>query len=88
MSNGKGLNGWRAYTLWMAIAAVIVGLDQLTKLAIIRWVGLYEKVPITSFFNITHRQNTGAAFSFSESVTASTCCLRWRAWIAANNSRA
>ncbi len=64
MIYSRGLNGWRAYTLWVSIAVVIVGLDQLTKLAILRWVPLYEKVPITSFINITHHQNTGAAFSF------------------------
>ncbi len=64
MIYSRGLNGWRAYTLWISIAVVIVGLDQLTKLAILRWVPLYGKVPITSFINITHHQNTGAAFSF------------------------
>jgi signal peptidase II len=63
-SAGRGLMGGRAYALWIVTASVLVGLDQLTKLAIIRWVGLYEKIPITSFINITHHQNTGAAFSF------------------------
>ena len=47
----------------MALATVIVGLDQLTKLAIIRWVPLYDKIPLNSFINITHHRNTGAAFS-------------------------
>ena len=59
-----GLAGFRAYGFWMSIAVAIIGLDQLTKLAIIRWVELYERIPITSFLNITHHQNTGAAFSF------------------------
>ena len=59
-----GFIGWRAYTVWMVLAAIIVGLDQLTKMAIVRWVPLYERVPVTSFFNITHHQNEGAAFSF------------------------
>ncbi len=56
--------GYTTYALWMLLAVVIVGLDQVSKLAIIRWVDLYQKVEITSFFNITHQQNTGAAFSF------------------------
>lgn len=56
--------GHMTYALWMLLAAVIVGLDQVSKLAIIRWVDLYQKIEITSFFNVTHQQNTGAAFSF------------------------
>jgi signal peptidase II len=43
---------------------IVVILDQLTKLAIIKWVPLYEKVPVNGFINITHQQNSGAAFSF------------------------
>ena len=61
---GTGLGGWLNYGLWMALAITIVGLDQLTKLAIIRWVPLYDKIPLNSFINITHHRNTGAAFSF------------------------
>ena len=66
VSAGKrsGFSGYTAYTVWMMIAVVVIGLDQVTKLAIIRWVELYDRIPITSFFNITHHQNTGAAFSF------------------------
>jgi len=60
----RGLAGWQVFTLWMLLAVIIVVFDQLTKLAIIRWVELYERVPITSFINITHHQNEGAAFSF------------------------
>jgi signal peptidase II len=49
---------------WMAVAAVVVIADQVTKLAIIEWVALYEKIPLNSFINLTHQRNTGAAFSF------------------------
>jgi len=52
------------FALWLVLAATIVGADQLTKAAIVRWVALYDKIPITPWFNITHHQNTGAAFSF------------------------
>lgn len=48
----------------MTLAIAIVGLDQLTKLAIVKWVPLYDKIPLNSFINITHHRNTGAAFSF------------------------
>lgn len=48
----------------MLVSAAIVGLDQLSKVAIVKWVSLYEKIPLNSFINITHQRNKGAAFSF------------------------
>lgn len=60
----RGFAGFAVFFAWSLLALAIVGLDQVSKLAIIRWVELYERIPITSFFNITHHQNTGAAFSF------------------------
>ena len=45
------------------MAVIIVVLDQLTKLAIIKWVPRYEKISVNDFINITHQQNAGAAFS-------------------------
>jgi signal peptidase II len=49
---------------WMIVSFAIVLSDQLTKWAIIKWVPLYDRVPINSFINLTHQKNTGAAFSF------------------------
>ena len=43
---------------------VIFFLDQWTKYWIIENLSLYEKISISNFFNLTHQQNTGAAFSF------------------------
>lgn len=48
---------------WFAIALVIVLLDQLTKHIAVSALYEGERVIITSFFNITLRYNTGAAFS-------------------------
>lgn len=48
----------------MVVALAIVGVDQLTKWAIVEWVPLYDRVPLNSFINLTHQKNTGAAFSF------------------------
>ena len=48
----------------MSLTAVVVLLDQVTKWAILKWVPLYDKIPINSFINITHQENRGAAFSF------------------------
>ncbi len=41
---------------------------------IIKWVGLYDKIPINSFINITHQRNTGAAFSFLADASG------WQRW--------
>ncbi|MBT8087126.1 MAG: lipoprotein signal peptidase [Gammaproteobacteria bacterium] len=48
----------------MIVAIAIAVMDQLTKWAIIKWVPLYDKIPVISFINLTHQRNTGAAFSF------------------------
>ena len=48
----------------MAVALVVVIADQVTKLAIIQHIEHYGKVPLTSFINLTHQKNFGAAFSF------------------------
>lgn len=53
-----------SFALWITVSLIMVVADQLTKLAIIKWVPLYEKIPLNGFINITHQRNTGAAFSF------------------------
>lgn len=63
MSESSG-GGRKSFGIWMGVAAVIVVLDQLTKWAILKWVPLYDRVPINGFLFITHQQNRGAAFSF------------------------
>ena len=59
----KNLRSSRFVT-WMVVALIIAVVDQLTKLAIIEWIPLYDHVPLNSFINLTHQKNTGAAFSF------------------------
>jgi len=54
----------RRFIAWMVVALLVVTADQATKWAIVEWVELYGKVPINSFINLTHQQNSGAAFSF------------------------
>lgn len=46
------------------MSSLVIAFDQLTKWAIVKWVPLYSKIPLNSFLNITHQENTGAAFSF------------------------
>ncbi len=59
--NSKSSN--TRFFAWMAVAALVVVADQVTKWAIVEWVALYERVPLNSFINLTHQRNTGAAFS-------------------------
>jgi signal peptidase II len=65
---------YRSFIFWMVLAAVIVTLDQATKAMVVRWVDLYDKIPINSFINITHQRNTGAAFSFLAEASG------WQRW--------
>lgn len=60
----KVSNGYASYAIWVSLSILVIALDQLTKWAIVKWVGLYDKIPVNSFINITHQRNTGAAFSF------------------------
>lgn len=54
----------RRFILWMAVALIVVIVDQVTKMAIIDYIELYGRVDLFSFVNLTHQRNTGAAFSF------------------------
>jgi len=56
--------GLRGFVAGMSIALLVIAADQATKWAIIEWLPLYDVVPLNSFTNLTHHQNTGAAFSF------------------------
>ena len=49
---------------WLALAAVVVVLDQLSKWAITYSLAYGSGIEITSFFNLVHVHNKGAAFSF------------------------
>ena len=51
-------------TPWLGIAAIIILLDQLSKITITRLFQLGEEKVITSFFNLVLAYNKGAAFSF------------------------
>jgi signal peptidase II len=51
-------------TPWLGIAAIVVLLDQITKIAVTKWFVYGESRPVTSFFNLVLAYNKGAAFSF------------------------
>jgi signal peptidase II len=48
--------------LWLSLAIIIA--DQISKTVMVNWLGLYERVAVLPFFNLTLAHNTGAAFSF------------------------
>jgi signal peptidase II len=51
------------YYLLLAVATLVVIIDQASKYIIVTHVGLYESITvIPGFFNIVHVQNPGAAF--------------------------
>lgn len=49
---------------WLWLSALVVVLDQLTKLMVDRSMELYESVGLLPFFQLTYLRNQGAAFSF------------------------
>jgi len=49
---------------WLAIAGLVVVLDQLAKYAIAQWLGNGHVVEVAPFFNLVLVHNSGAAFSF------------------------
>lgn len=60
--------------LWLALAVLVILLDQLTKLLIVGQYPLGWSQPVTPFFNLVRVHNTGAAFSFLASASG------WQRW--------
>lgn len=50
--------------LWCLLALSLTALDQAIKLAVVASLPLYTSIPVTSWFNLVHVLNPGAAFSF------------------------
>ena len=67
-SSGPGL------ALWLGLAAVVLLLDQFTKVLIVGNFQLGDSTPGTSFFNVVRVHNTGAAFSFLAGASG------WQRW--------
>jgi signal peptidase II len=51
-------------TQWLGIAAIVILLDQITKIVMSKLFVYGESRPVTSFFNLVMAHNKGAAFSF------------------------
>ena len=64
MAKGKGSRAGSGWLLWIGIAALIVVLDQFSKVLILGSFQYGDSLPITSVFNLVRVHNAGAAFSF------------------------
>jgi len=60
---------------WLGIAALVILLDQLTKVLIVKSFHLGASMTITPFFNIVRVHNEGAAFSFLAGADG------WQRWL-------
>ncbi|WP_239061686.1 signal peptidase II [Ideonella livida] len=60
--------------VWLGLAAVLVLLDQFTKVLILGHFQLGDSVTVTSFFNVVRVHNPGAAFSFLADASG------WQRW--------
>ena len=54
----------KRFALWLALAILVIVLDQWSKLAVLARFAEYESLPVTDFFNLVLVYNPGAAFSF------------------------
>ena len=52
------------FGIWLGLSAIVILLDQISKITIERTFEFAELYPVTSFFNLTLTYNKGAAFSF------------------------
>lgn len=61
--SGRGAN-MRTTAKWLALAALLIVLDQLTKFLAVKTINPESAVPLLPFLSLVLTYNTGAAFSF------------------------
>ena len=59
---------------WLALAFIILLVDQFTKVLIVGYYQLHDSTYVTPFFNVVRAHNTGAAFSFLAGASG------WQRW--------
>jgi signal peptidase II len=72
--SGAGGPGAR-WALWLAVSALVLVLDQFTKVLILGYYQLGDATRVSSFFNVVRAHNTGAAFSFLAQAGG------WQRWL-------
>lgn len=79
MSNNKPRSSGAAQSSsgllpWLALALVVLIIDQFTKVLILGYYHLGDSTTVTSFFNVVRVHNLGAAFSFLAHASG------WQRW--------
>lgn len=59
---------------WLAIAVLVIVVDQATKWMVVQAFQLGDSLPLTGFFNLVRVHNSGAAFSFLAGASG------WQRW--------
>eukprot|EP00450_Noctiluca_scintillans_P024466 CAMPEP_0194518804 /NCGR_PEP_ID=MMETSP0253-20130528/52299_1 /TAXON_ID=2966 /ORGANISM="Noctiluca scintillans" /LENGTH=175 /DNA_ID=CAMNT_0039362879 /DNA_START=82 /DNA_END=606 /DNA_ORIENTATION=+ len=67
--------GGRSFFFWLSTSAVILVLDQVSKLTLEANLAHGQRVNVLPFFDLTLRYNRGAAFSFLASQSG------WQRWL-------
>jgi len=60
---------------WLGIAALVILIDQITKVLVVGMLQLGDSHRVTSFFNLVRWHNPGAAFSFLHDAGG------WQRWL-------
>lgn len=60
---------WKRLLPWVAVAILVILVDQLTKIVVQRAFVYGDVKPVTAFFNLVLTYNKGAAFSFLASAS-------------------
>ncbi|MGV6817822.1 MAG: signal peptidase II [Thiotrichales bacterium] len=61
---------------WLWLTALVIVLDQATKIAADNWINIHQSIPvIPGFFDLTLAYNKGAAFSFLSDAGG------WQRWL-------
>ena len=61
--------------MWLAVAAIVVLADQVTKTLIVGHFDLGDSRPVTDFFSLVRAHNKGAAFSMLSDASG------WQRWM-------
>lgn len=66
---------WSGMAPWLAVTAVLLVLDRITKLMAESWLDLHVPLAVVPGLNLTLTYNTGAAFSFLSQAGG------WQRWL-------
>lgn len=66
---------WSGMAPWLAVTAVVLVLDRITKLMAESWLDLHVPLAVVPGLNLTLTYNTGAAFSFLSQAGG------WQRWL-------